>query len=173
MEAVVCWIEAHPGLASYVQAIGAIAAIGVAIWLARLDAANRRKAEREADLRLAANVLAAVERCGSLAATARDEALDRLAHRGYFDTYKQWKFETAIRVLDSIPIFQVPISDLMHDILEMRDTFAMLPFDLEHVRGQWNAYDAVPYDDEIEMHADYVAEKVAHIRSVIDNFRAD
>lgn len=27
------WIEAHPGLASWVQAVGAIAALGIAIWL--------------------------------------------------------------------------------------------------------------------------------------------
>ncbi|UST66043.1 hypothetical protein NF673_09930 [Pseudomonas moraviensis] len=36
-----CWIEGHPGLASWVQAFGSIAAIGIAIWVAY----SQRKAQ--------------------------------------------------------------------------------------------------------------------------------
>jgi hypothetical protein len=41
------WIEHHPGLASWVQAVGSIAAILAAIWIASRDSRMRRNAEVE------------------------------------------------------------------------------------------------------------------------------
>ena len=41
------WIEHHPGLASWVQAVGSIAAILAAIWIASRDSRMRRNAEAE------------------------------------------------------------------------------------------------------------------------------
>ncbi|KAI2693248.1 hypothetical protein [Pseudomonas sp. TNT3] len=46
-EVVSCWIEHHPGLASWVQAVGSIAAILAAIWIASRDSRLRRRAEIE------------------------------------------------------------------------------------------------------------------------------
>ena len=51
-EVVSCWIEGHPGLASWVQAVGSIGAIFVAIWVSggerrsrvKIDKATRRDA---------------------------------------------------------------------------------------------------------------------------------
>jgi len=40
------WIEAHQGAAAWVQALGAILAIGVALWISRRDTRRRRQAER-------------------------------------------------------------------------------------------------------------------------------
>ncbi|WP_339455801.1 hypothetical protein [Pseudomonas sp. EA_65y_Pfl1_P120] len=51
-----CWIESHPGLASWVQALGSILAILAAIWIANRDSRFRRNADRE--LRLGALVRA-------------------------------------------------------------------------------------------------------------------
>ncbi|WP_404483480.1 hypothetical protein ABWL43_18405 [Pseudomonas sp. HT11] len=44
-EVVSCWIESHPGLASWVQAFGSIAALGIAIWVA----SSQRRAQMRAD----------------------------------------------------------------------------------------------------------------------------
>jgi len=41
------WIESHPGLSSWVQAFGSIAAILVAVFIAGRDARLRRKAEND------------------------------------------------------------------------------------------------------------------------------
>jgi hypothetical protein len=41
------WIEHHPGLASWVQAVGSIVAILAAIWIASRDSRMRRNAEAE------------------------------------------------------------------------------------------------------------------------------
>lgn len=45
-EIVSCWIESHPGLASWVQAVGSIAAIGVAIWVSGSERRYQGKIER-------------------------------------------------------------------------------------------------------------------------------
>lgn len=45
-EIVSCWIESHPGLASWVQAVGSIAAIGVAIWVSGSERRYQAKIER-------------------------------------------------------------------------------------------------------------------------------
>ena len=46
-EVISSWIEGHPGLASWVQAVGSIAAILAAIWIASRDSRLMRKAEAE------------------------------------------------------------------------------------------------------------------------------
>lgn len=46
-EVVSCWIESHPGLASWVQAFGSIAALGIAIWVASSQRRAQMKADRE------------------------------------------------------------------------------------------------------------------------------
>ncbi|NVZ45097.1 hypothetical protein HX780_06575 [Pseudomonas tolaasii] len=46
-EVVSCWIESHPGLASWVQAIGSIAAILIAVTIAHRDSVLRRREKSE------------------------------------------------------------------------------------------------------------------------------
>ncbi|WET08657.1 hypothetical protein P3S72_19375 [Pseudomonas sp. D3] len=46
-EGFLCWVELHPGLASWVQAFGAIAAILVAMLIASSQARNQIKREKE------------------------------------------------------------------------------------------------------------------------------
>ncbi|UZE30275.1 hypothetical protein [Pseudomonas asplenii] len=48
-DSISCWIESHPGLASWVQAAGAIAAIGIAIWIPYRQRA--KEAEERANIR--------------------------------------------------------------------------------------------------------------------------
>ncbi|PIF47818.1 hypothetical protein CLU80_0038 [Pseudomonas sp. 29] len=40
------WVEGHPGLSSWVQAFGSIAALGIAIWVA----SSQRRAQMKADI---------------------------------------------------------------------------------------------------------------------------
>lgn len=48
IESVLSWIEAHPGLASWVQAIGAIAALGLALWIpSRQQLVERKEVEKK------------------------------------------------------------------------------------------------------------------------------
>jgi|GEM_PF-3031303 len=50
MDTVFCWVEQHPGIAAWVQAVGAIVALAATIWLNRKDA-KERHVERDARAR--------------------------------------------------------------------------------------------------------------------------
>jgi hypothetical protein len=45
-ESVSYWIEQHPGLASWVQAVGSVAAIAVAIWISGSENRHRARIEK-------------------------------------------------------------------------------------------------------------------------------
>lgn len=51
------WIEGHPGLAAWVQAIGTIAAVAFAVWLPMRD---RRSAEKTAEVAARTPIMAAM-----------------------------------------------------------------------------------------------------------------
>jgi len=80
-EVVSCWIEGHPGLASWVQAIGSIAAIMFAIFVAGRESRLRRRSEAEAKnealVRAYTTVDDTVRRVGSAFKTADQMCLDR------------------------------------------------------------------------------------------------
>ena len=80
-EVVSCWIEGHPGLASWVQAVGSIAAIMFAIFVAGRESRLRRRSEAEAKnealVRAYTTVDDTVRRVGSAFKTADQMCLDR------------------------------------------------------------------------------------------------
>lgn len=82
-EVVSCWIESHPGLASWVQAFGSIAAILAAIWLAGRDSRARRLSENDAKISALWRAYTAVDdtvrRVGSAVKTAEAMSIDRYA----------------------------------------------------------------------------------------------
>lgn len=63
-EYVSCWIEHHPGLASWVQAVGSIAAILAAIWIASHDSRTARNEKVESQRNAIVRAEAAVKEAG-------------------------------------------------------------------------------------------------------------
>jgi hypothetical protein len=82
-----CWIEAHPGFAGYVQAVGAIAAIVVSIQLARSSAKREREADAAATRRMEAADAAQLRRDAEAdrAAEARSERVKIEVHNAVID----------------------------------------------------------------------------------------
>lgn len=76
-ECVSYWIEHHPGLASWVQAVGSIAAILAAVWIASSDSRLRRKAETAAKKDAVVRAIAVVGEA-SLRVNAAIEGLKNL-----------------------------------------------------------------------------------------------
>jgi hypothetical protein len=64
-ESISYWIEHHPGLASWVQAVGSIAAILVAIYIASGQSRRERKRIRERDLIMLKTVIDITGRAGA------------------------------------------------------------------------------------------------------------
>ncbi|EKT4476591.1 hypothetical protein QEL91_002264 [Pseudomonas putida] len=71
-ESILCWVEAHPGLASWVQAFGSIAAILVAIWLSGRESRYRMHIERQARKDAIARALLVAENCRARVIQALD-----------------------------------------------------------------------------------------------------
>lgn len=46
-ECVLGWVEHHPGVASWVQAVGSVGAIGIAIWIASSQRRSQIRSERK------------------------------------------------------------------------------------------------------------------------------
>lgn len=82
-EVVSCWIESHPGLASWVQAFGSIAAILAAIWIAGRDSRVRRQADDESKKSALWRAYTAVDdtvrRVGNAVQTAELKSLEQHA----------------------------------------------------------------------------------------------
>ncbi|MGY2162190.1 hypothetical protein HX799_07420 [Pseudomonas tolaasii] len=80
-ESISFWIEHHPGLASWVQAVGSIAAILFAVFVAGRDSRLRRRSEAEAKTQALARAYTSVDdafrRAASAFATADEMSLDR------------------------------------------------------------------------------------------------
>jgi hypothetical protein len=60
-EVVSGWIEGHPGLASWVQAFGSIAALGIAIWVASSQRRDQMKAAEKTERDKVDALIAVVE----------------------------------------------------------------------------------------------------------------
>ncbi len=57
MDGILCWIESNPGLASWLQAIGSLIAIGITLVLWRHDVRGRTKQNKSAAFGLAVSIV--------------------------------------------------------------------------------------------------------------------
>ncbi|MFJ2527869.1 hypothetical protein [Pseudomonas helmanticensis] len=80
LDSVSVWIEAHPGMASWVQAFGSIAAILLAVFIASRDARLRRKAEANARLGAIDRAMIAINDAGMRVSNAL-QTLERFGVR--------------------------------------------------------------------------------------------
>lgn len=87
-EAVSYWIEHHPGLASWVQAVGSIVAILAAIWIANRDSRFRRHADIEARYGALVRAITAVEDAKSRAVSGFEGVSKVGASRNLVDAIK-------------------------------------------------------------------------------------
>ena len=81
-ESVMCWVEAHPGLASWVQAFGSIAAILVAIFLSGRESRYRMRVERQARKDAIERAYLVAENCRSRVIQALETWKNGLQTRG-------------------------------------------------------------------------------------------
>lgn len=73
-----CWVEHHPGLASWVQAFGSIAAILAAIWIASRDSRAIRNEKNEGQKNAVIRAEAVVKEAGLRAGLAVEFLKDSL-----------------------------------------------------------------------------------------------
>ena len=134
-EVVSCWIEGHPGLASWLQAFGSIFAIFVAIWIASGQHRKQVRAEREKDVRaydmikvLAARATRAVNIAGANPFMIENCAVQILGLRKTFE---------------SINTLSLPHASLVEPISTIKDALQNLDTDLSAAKRDSRTMDYV------------------------------
>lgn len=112
MEAILCWFEAHPGTAGWVQAGGAILALAISIglaWWQGWKADRSAQTEKLKDTRRLFESIIAVSEYGQsvfigvLNDLRADDALESLDSDGWLESISR-----LVRVVDSLPVHQLP-----------------------------------------------------------------
>lgn len=157
MEGIVCWFEAHPGTAGWVQAAGAMVALAISIGLAwwqgwkadRSAAADKLKDTR----RLFESVIAVSEYGQGVFITALndlrgDNALESLDSDGWLESISR-----LVRVIDSLPVHQLLDYESIQlglDIQQFIHALTRNVSDMAQVVRSGNGGDLTPHLDLIE-----------------------
>jgi hypothetical protein len=115
-EVVSCWIEGHPGLASWVQAIGSIAALGIAFFLASSQRRDQEKAVEEAMQNKTDALIAVVESAAIfvtvLGTFVRGKPVAFVFKENWKLVNRQW-LESSIHSLTQLPAHELGRGDLV------------------------------------------------------------
>ncbi|AZC79519.1 hypothetical protein [Pseudomonas chlororaphis] len=120
LEHLLCWIEKHPGLASYIQAVGSVAAIIAAVWIARGSERARMAAEAgKADVVHKATVMLAWHTIEAFKAASED--LVRVeSYRGEAREELLHVAKMHLQAIKNVDVFQFPKSEMMVPFYEIR-----------------------------------------------------
>jgi hypothetical protein len=103
-ECVSYWIEHHPGLASWVQAVGSIMAILAAIWIANRDSRFRRNADIEARRGALVRAITAVEDAESRVVSGFEGVTKIGASRNLVDAIKADLAKSEVHLKEAMSI---------------------------------------------------------------------
>ncbi|WP_369991250.1 hypothetical protein [Pseudomonas xanthosomatis] len=117
-EAIFCWIEQHPGHASWVQALGSIAALLIAIWVASSQRRSQERLEHERAKLIENHVRSLAER------SKRAVALENLNSGNFGSTLSL--VEGLSHSLDSINLLSLPSAKLLEPVSTLRDAMRAL-----------------------------------------------
>ncbi|MCU0092191.1 hypothetical protein N8H72_19620 [Pseudomonas koreensis] len=120
MEFLLNWIEKHPGLASYVQALGSIAAIIAAVWIARGSERTRLANEaNRADMVHRATVMLAWHTIDAFKAATED--LNRVeSHNGEAREELLHVAAMHLQAIKSVDAFQFSEPEMMVPFYKIR-----------------------------------------------------
>lgn len=120
LEQLLCWIEKHPGLSSYIQAVGSVAAIIAAVWIARGSERSRMVAEASrAEVIHKATVMLAWHAIDAFKAASED-LLRVESHRGEAREELLHVADMHLQAIKNVDVFQFPKSEMMVPFYEIR-----------------------------------------------------
>ncbi|MFP3369233.1 hypothetical protein [Pseudomonas sp. SIMBA_068] len=112
------WIEHHPGLASWVQAIGSIGAIGIAIWIA----SSQRRAEARADRAKSKLVLDLIKTVAARADRAvSNDSVSSMTLNGHLNL-----IAGLYTTLEKIDLLNLPAENMLEPMCNLRDALRAL-----------------------------------------------
>ena len=140
-EVVSCWIESHPGLASWVQAFGSIAALGIAIWVGSSQRRAQMKADREKSKLMLSLVKTLAARSRSAVEFGSKERINLLASLNLI--------RGLTHSLDKIDLLLLPSIEVIDPICTLRDSLraleaGMSEADKQHYLSTWLTFPEAP-----------------------------
>ena len=116
------WIECHSGLAAWVQAVGAILALAVAIFVPAWMARSSDRLSRRRFLSSVASICGEAQECFANAAMqCGDQASGEFFVRSV-DAFHRFRIASA--AINAIPVHQLPSYGLARSVLELQRMMA-------------------------------------------------
>lgn len=120
LEVFFCWIEKHPGLASWIQTIGSIIAIAVAVWIASVPERRHRKEQldKENVMKLAiVNIALGAEAAIN---ALRDEVSEVDYSEGLFPDSLLMASEASMVTLSSVDLTSFPNLNMLVPFMKIK-----------------------------------------------------
>lgn len=124
-EYVSCWIEVHPGLAVWLQAIGVLGSIWIAWTIARTQAKKIEDADRKRDRAKCAAVIGVL----SHAKTVLESNLEISNHPEKIVPFLA-EISRVLSVLSGVDLFSLPNATLVNALCVVRQKFESADFEL-------------------------------------------
>lgn len=181
MDAVLMWMESHQGLASWAQAIGALIALVIAIWLPahqHNQATRLMREQRELEVRNLMGSFAAMADWGTRTFEKFDAILQQEDVVGKISkSYIPEAHERIGRIFEGFPYHNLPSYDLTKHAMEVRDAAFFVnsnihiaatnmidgTINLAHFRGYYPEQVAV-YRKLVERYHQLMAQYIADAR---------
>ena len=132
-ECISCWIEGHPGLAVWLQAIGVLGSIWIAWAIARSQAKKIEDTDRKRDRAKCAAVIGVLNH----AKTVLESNLDIYNQPEKIDPFLA-EISRVLSVLSGVDLFSLPNAALVNALCVARQKFESVDFELRSpiYRGQ-------------------------------------
>lgn len=179
-----CWIEGHPALASWMQALGAIAAIFAAFMIGRSQSSaalsNARQLAQDAELGRRAAILEIARMCADRAeAVGQIFSTQPISKAKFFAEYHPSVIESRVAAVSAIPVHEVGSAEAAGALIDLRDQLVFLRnavhawdsgkgpgTDSDRVEGNALARDKV-WCDNIHRHISNIQDNYEKMRSAL------
>lgn len=126
-----CWIEGHPGVAAWMQTLGAVATIVVAFWIGKSQSSaalrNSRLLADDAERGRRAAILEIARMCADRAeAVGLIFSMQSILRSKYFDEYHPSVIDSRVAAVSAIPAHEVGSADAAAALLDLRDQLVFL-----------------------------------------------
>lgn len=126
-----CWIEAHPGLASWMQTLGALATICAAFLIGRSQSStalkNSRLLAEDAEQGRRAAILEIARMCADRAeAVGRIFSTQPISRAKFFDEYHPSVIESRVAAVSAISAHELGSAEAAGALLDLRDQLVFL-----------------------------------------------
>ncbi|QSI33309.1 hypothetical protein GNX71_28575 [Variovorax sp. RKNM96] len=177
LEGFLRWIEGHPGTASWMQALGAVASIVVAFWIGRSQSwaalRNSRLLAEDAEQGRRAAILEIARMCADRAeAVGQIFSTQPISRAKFFDEYHPSVIESRVAAVSAIPAHEVGSAEAAAALLDLRDQLVFLRnavHDWDSGKGKGTDSDRVD-GDSLSRDKVWCDNIHRHIKNIWDNY---